>query len=586
MRPTPRWLLVSFVVALVASAVVYTPWLDDDFIWDDSVQIAENPAVTQGVPLARWFTDRETTSIRPDYNTRIWRPLRGIAMRAVWRLSDATPMHRTRVFHGVNLLLYLVGAVLVLALVRRIVADELAALIGAVVWLLMPVHAEDVLYASAFGDLLSLDLQLVGLLLALRLLDGPSAWRTAVALACFAVGLLVKEMAITTLLLLPAYVVSQRPEVLWKRRTLLLLGAHGVVAFAYLAVRTRLLGRVGQDDVHAADTVRAIVDAPWLLVQYVRLAVMPLGHAPDYGMHGPARLPSVLAAVVAVPLFALASVKARGGLRWGTWFFVIALLPVLHLVPLWTLLGDRFLLLPTVGLAVALAAALSYLPERARRMEVGIALIVAIVYAGGSAIEARRFRSDESLFAFGVEEVPDSGLSQHNLGLDLLKRGQYARSLDHLLRAEALGRRDPRLYMHLAGAFEALGKYGDAEKATDIALAFEPDMGNAYLQRASFEHRRGDIDAMERDVELARAHHADDRQLRRVRALLAVSRGRVREAYDLYVGLARDVREDPILWQHAAECAKHERLQAQAHDAITRCLAIAPGRAQCVALER
>ena len=58
MRPTPRWLLVSFVVALVASAVVYTPWLDDDFIWDDSVQIAENPAVTQGVPLARWFTDR------------------------------------------------------------------------------------------------------------------------------------------------------------------------------------------------------------------------------------------------------------------------------------------------------------------------------------------------------------------------------------------------------------------------------------------------------------------------------------------------------------------------------------------------
>ena len=586
MRPAPRWLLVSFVVALVASAAVYVPWLDDEFIWDDSVQIAENPAVTHGVPLARWFTDRETTSIRPDYNTRIWRPLRGVAMRAVWRLSDAAPSHRTTVFHGVNLLLYLVGAVLVLVLLRRVVTDDLAALLGAVLWLLMPVHAEDVLYASALGDLLSFDLQLAGMLLALRFIDQPRAGRAAGALACFAVGLLVKEMAITTLVLLLAYVVSQRRELLWRRPTLVLLGAHGVVAFAYLAVRTTLLGRVGQDDVHAGDTLRAVLDMPWLLSQYVKLAFSPLGHAPDYGMHGPARLPSALAALVGVPLLVAASLRARGGLRWGCWFFVIALLPVVHLVPLWTLLADRFLLLPSVGLALAVAAALSWLPGRARRMEVGIAVVVAVVYLGATSLEARRFRSDESLFAFGVAEVPDSGLSQHNLGLDLLKRGEFARALEHLLRAEELGRRDPRLYVHLAGAFEGAGKYADAEKATNIALALDPDMGSVYLQRASLEQRRGDIDAVERDVELARARHADERQLRRTRALLAVSRGRVREAYDLYVGLAREVAEDPILWQHAAECATHEHLEAEARAAIARCLAIAPGRAQCVALTR
>ncbi|MEO6952927.1 MAG: hypothetical protein ABI321_14065 [Polyangia bacterium] len=577
-------MLVSFVVALIASAAVYAPWLDNDFIWDDFVQISDNPAVTSGVPLSRWFTDRETTSTRADYNTRIWRPLRGVAMRAVWRMSDATPKHRTRVFHGVNLLLYLVGGVLVLVLLRRIVTDDLAALLGAVAWLLLPVHAEDVLYASAFGDLLSFDLQLVGLLFALRVVDAASVWRLVAALACCAVGLLVKEMGITTLLLLPAYVVSQRPALLWRRRTIVLVGLHALVAFAYLAVRTKLLGRVGQDDVHAGETVRAILDAPWLLGQYVRLAFSPLGHAPDYGMHGPTRLPSMLAMLVFLPLFVAASFRARGGLRWGVWFFVIALVPVLHFVPLWTLLADRFLLLPSVGLALAVAAALSFLPERARRLEVGVAVVVALVYLGATSLEARRFRNDESLFAFGVEEVPDSGLSQHNLGLDLLKRGEFVRALEHLQRAEALGRRDPRLYVHLAGAFEATADLANAEKATDLALHFDPELGGAYLQRASLERGRGDLDAAERDLELARTHHGNDRQLRRTRALIAVSRGRVREAYDLYVGLAREAGNDPILWQHAAECARHEHLDAGANDAAKRCLALAPDRAPCAAL--
>ena len=70
----------------------YVPELGHPFHVDDAVQILENPAVTKGVPLGRYFTDRETTSTRADYNTRIWRPVRALAFRAMWRLGLGTPL--------------------------------------------------------------------------------------------------------------------------------------------------------------------------------------------------------------------------------------------------------------------------------------------------------------------------------------------------------------------------------------------------------------------------------------------------------------------------------------------------------------
>ena len=97
----PAALLVALAVA------VHAPGVSHRFVVDDGVQIFRNRAVTDGAPLAAWFFDRSTTSSRADYNTRIYRPLRNLAFRAVVRLGGVRPL----AFGLANLLSYALAAV-------------------------------------------------------------------------------------------------------------------------------------------------------------------------------------------------------------------------------------------------------------------------------------------------------------------------------------------------------------------------------------------------------------------------------------------------------------------------------------------
>jgi hypothetical protein len=180
--------------AIVALAIaVHAPSLGGSFLLDDGVQIYKNRAVTAGAPLGAWFLDRGTTSSRADYNTRIYRPLRNLAFRAVVLVGGVRPL----AFKLVNLLLYALSALLVLALLRRLVADERAAAWATAVWVVLPVHVEPVVYASALGDQLSLALELGALVTAIDFVRDGGRGRALASTALAAAAMLAKEMAVT-----------------------------------------------------------------------------------------------------------------------------------------------------------------------------------------------------------------------------------------------------------------------------------------------------------------------------------------------------------------------------------------------------
>jgi tetratricopeptide (TPR) repeat protein len=559
---------------LVATAL-YFPELGHSFLWDDAVQISDNPAVRDGVPLKQYFVDRGTTSTRKDYNTRIYRPLRNLGLRGLWRVSNVAPTHRPWFFHGTNLVLYLVGGWLVLVLGTLVIGDARAAAIGAALWLLMPVHAEDVLYASAFGDLLSMVLQLGGLCCAIRAVDGDRPTRDlAAALALFALAVFTKEMAITSALLVPAYVLSERRARLREPRILLLMAGHALVAIAYLSLRTAILGRIGQGEMGLAALGRALVHLPWLLLLNLRVALQPLGHAPDYGGDLRGVLGSVLGALGAAALYGVCLPRSRRGLRLGALWFLLALLPVLQLVPMWTLLADRFLLVPSIGIALAIGALLAELGKRPAALSV--VALTALVWAGGLALERGRFADDTRFWAWAVETVPDSSLSNHNLGLLFLDRGEPARSLPYLERAYALGRRHPRLFLHLASALEGLGRAEEAERAARSAVERDPDSGPGWAQLASLQRRRGDLDGAESSLTVAARVGCPEVTLVRQRGALRAQQQRLPEALADYRRLTDLEPSDPRAWRTRGELALHLGSIEEARQAAARCAA-APG---------
>jgi tetratricopeptide (TPR) repeat protein len=566
-------LLVALAVAL------HAPTLGHRFLLDDGVQIYRNPAVTRGAPLSAYFLDRETTSSRPDYNTRIYRPLRNLAFRVVVLLGGVRPI----AFGLANLLCYALATLLVLKLLRRLVADPVAAAWATAVWVALPIHAEPVAYASSLGDLLSLVFELGALTVALPLLadgsgadagdsDGttrPDRWRFVASTALAAAAMLTKEMAITAPAIVLLVALARRPGA-WRTRNLrLLVALHALVAIGYLALRTSVVHAVGQSPVTAATVRTGLRDAPWLLAHYFRITVQPLGHAASYQVAPPGALALGLT-LVALCAVALLAWRWRRTVAVGLAWFAVALLPVLHLVPIDADLADRFTLFPSVGLALALAAALA--PIERRIAHVALAATVAL-FGAATLVEARAWRSDALLWRYAVDRQPQATLAHSNLAAVLLGEGRLDEALTQLETLEALDYARADLELKRGYILFRLGRPDEAARAVARALRLEPTYGQAYALAGQLALATHDLPGATQALGSARRLSPSQPSVGLLGYLVLRARGDAGVAAD-------DARVDYLRALQAISFDDADGAASAARD----CLRHSPGRPQCEAI--
>jgi protein O-mannosyl-transferase len=550
----PRSGVAALLLALAVA--VHAPMLGHRFLLDDGVFIYKNPAVTRGAPLSRFLFDRETTSSRSDYNTRIYRPLRNWAFRVIAVVGGIRPL----AYGLANLMAYLAATLLVLALLRRLVDDAAAAAWATALWVVLPVHVEPVAYASGLGDLLSLAFELAALVVALPYFADGRRWRVVASTALAAASMLTKEMAVTEPAMLLLVAVALGGDVWRKSRLRWLVAAHALVAIAYVALRTAVVGAIGQDPVTAATVRTGLRDAPWLLAHYLWISLAPLGHSADYRVPPPGALALTLT-IVSIVAVAVVSFRWRRTVAVGLAWFALSLLPVLHLVPLWADLADRFALFPTVGLALALAAAIAPLH---RRVAVVLAALV-VVYAAASVVEARAWRSDSTLWRYAVDRQPDAPLARFNLATVLLREGRVDEAAVQLDALQALGYARADLELKRAYVLARLGRSDDAARALVLAQRLDPGSGVAHALAGQLALAAGDTATAARE-------HAEARRLAPTHPATGLLGYRL-------LGVAGDARVDYLGAMQALAFDDADGAARAARD----CLRRSPARPQCEA---
>jgi len=277
----------------------------------------------------------------------------GAFYRPVWVLWNTAVYdlsHSPAFAHVLNLALFAMICSEVFLLVWR-VAGSRAALIAGALFAVFPSHGESVAWISGNTDLLAAALGLAAILLALS--ARPSIWRESGVASLTALAMLTKEIAVILPLLLaillwaPPAGAAPRPRGHWRPVIVML-----VTVALVLIPRTLVVGGVGGYGAQPLTPKRAA----GALVSFIAGGLS----APQLQLLTHPIL--ILVPVSLLTLLAWSTYRAwRAGDRItarlavaGSAWFLAALLPVLNQpLNLNTRNGDRLLLLPSVGLALA-----------------------------------------------------------------------------------------------------------------------------------------------------------------------------------------------------------------------------------------
>lgn len=486
-------------VSLAVCALVYGPRLNGPLLWDDQGTIARNADLDRPLPM-KGFVTRDYFRFSREQS---WRPAATLSYAAMIRAFGRKPW----AMRGIHLLAHLANGLLLAWLAMVLGLPASAAFLAAALFLAHPAHVETLLCVAFNEEILCA----MGLLL---MMIGHARRRTALAAGGLALALLSKETGILGLPLVFLYDLWRR-DAPWRKRA----GAYAVyggLAAAYLwAYFGPLAGPGGSG---------RPFDLPWLERAYyalssgataVRIFLLPVRLRIEYFALPPASYAEGLLWTTAGAAVAAgwAWILLRHGRR-GPGFFLLWPLPFLiltsGLIPLvllnTRLTAERWMYLPYLGLAAALAA---FLHKRPRW-----ALGLLVFWGACGWVRARDWTQERLLWESLLRVYPWCAKAQEGLGGAYAGEGLYPEALAAYERALALReeRQDkvlsryvalsrdglfrwesPTLYRGLGRTYDKLDRLEEAEASFLKAAALDPGDGYTYDIMAYRFAERGDF---------------------------------------------------------------------------------------------
>jgi Tfp pilus assembly protein PilF len=384
-----RWISPLILLFLVLG--VFSPLLKCDFVdWDDRETIALNPAFNPpnfGEIAHCWSVSNPQRSLYVPLTYTMWGVLAEISPRNAPDENGIT-LSPAR-FHLANIFMHAGSAIIVLWMLRRLVRDEFAAMVGALVFAIHPMQVEAIGWISGGKDVLSGFLSLIALWMYMDFSyrSGQArairSWRWvsySIATAAFIGAMLAKPQAVVVpVIAIALSLILPRGD------------ARRALPWLILAIPFAIIGRHVQPAVQVVSPFlfRPVVALDALAFYFGKLC-WPFRLAVDYGrnplwlMQSPDRFLSWVVPIVALAV-CVRYLRRSPWMLVGMLMFVAALLPVLGLIPFefqqYSTVGDHYLYVAMFGIAFVLAHALAPLRTTNWIAPAGVILVVLIVLA-------------------------------------------------------------------------------------------------------------------------------------------------------------------------------------------------------------
>jgi len=437
-----KFLLVSGVfLTLIYSQSLRYPLLNG---WDDPEYVTLNSHI-------RSLDLPHLKSIFFSFSMGNYAPIHILSYALDFRLFGPGQMgHR-----ATNLLIHFLNSILVFLFIRKINRNEGLALVGGLLFAIHPLQVESVAWVSQRKNVLSALFLFLAFLSYTRFSEKGRIPSYGLSVLFFALGLLTK----ISIVVFPAYIYAYDTFILernfrWKTSFKYLPFLILAMAAGLITVQAQSVGGI-RLEYYGDSWIKSVLLVPTLWWNYLHQILLPLKLSPLYDE-------KIVASFSLLKLFAmllfLAAViflifwwgrrKQTISLFWFIWF-IVGLMPVSHFIPMVTIMNDRYLYFPMVGIFVILAAIVNNLLLALRpvnRKAVSILLVLLIISPLVLLAQERTrvWADDFTLWSDAVAKFPKQAKARSNLAVTFMDEGEYGRAIPELERALEV---DPDLYV-------------------------------------------------------------------------------------------------------------------------------------------
>ncbi|MFC1850453.1 tetratricopeptide repeat protein [candidate division CSSED10-310 bacterium] len=496
------WLILSVILSGLIF-VSYLPSLSGTFIGDDENFIVKNPHIRSLKNIPTYFWDLTTISDCKSWGT-IYRPLRTISFALDYHFWGLDPGG----YHVTNVLWHILNSLLVLALIWKLTGQIELALPTSLIFGLHPVHTEVVAWISSRGDLLFLFFFLSSFILFLHSIEIQekqflkSMIFYVLSLTAFVLGLFSKEMIVSLPLVLALWLFLTDQPRTWQKKVVF-MAPFFVILTLYLQLKFVVLQNITQYGYPGGSywiTVWSMLSVVW---RYLTLLIMPDPLCFHYFW-----LPKITNPLDYQVIFGVLIVLGFLYSWWKTWqtgeqkltffllWFWISIFPVSNLiVPINTLMAERFLYLPSIGIIVVFLILVLKVKHCLPRGTLTIGLGATVIVLGVMTFKRTVLWMEPArLYAETVTNYPRSILGRIGLATSYYDQQNYEQAEILLI---PLVKWYPKGYepLYALGLVEiALKKYDQAEKLLEQALIKAPHderiitaLGSIYAQRKQYD---------------------------------------------------------------------------------------------------
>jgi protein O-mannosyl-transferase len=495
-----------------------------------------------------WFRDPNHLPYSAYY-----RPLQDIWLALNFHLFGFNPAG----WHAMMIMLHLVAVWLVYQIVRVIAPGAWRAVVAALLFGLIPVHAEAVVWATAIPLPLSATFELGAFYLFLTRETSPRRnW--ALSPLLYACALLSHESAIAFPGLVAAYALLLEPrmgtsvhgetrtdtgremEALPARlvRAAIEAAPFATATVGYLVLRLLVLGFISRPHpMNHANTAVVLMTIPWVLLHFLELIVVPWRAGPGHRIFFVSSPVSPKFYGSMAPFALIAAVLMFGRFRkrrlylFCTLWFGLALIPEMNLSGLDSdiLVQDRYLYLPSFGWCLLIADAVTTFAvanENWRKPVFIGAAALAGLYAFLLFGVQRYWHDGVTFFSHCVEEFPEASLYHHGLGDALAMRLDLKDALHELSTAVSLSPEGADIRWDLGVVEGRLQSYAEAVTEMRASLLLRPDRSAFnYTTFADYADAAGEPAESDRALKVAETLIDGKKEAQLVRAQIRFRHG-------------------------------------------------------------